>query len=1735
MYRSLTKNPRTSRVFGASLLSFMTLIGLITTVGFVAAFAAGGETSYPTKAGSPHSITAIDNVGAAFNASTSDVGAYELQVDTVIQSGIPSFIVNTPDDHDDGACTDGDCTLREAIIAANSNSDTSTITFDLPGAGPHVIQLTKRLDDLATNMNIQGPTDESVEVRGESVDDPYSIFTVSGAEVSISQLTISNGAEFGFFGGGGILNLGFLTINNCTFTGNLAEFGGAIDNEGILTINNSTFTVNEAGVGGAVYNFGVLNVENSTFTANHAIGEGGAIDTEAGLLIIVNSTISGNSSDGDGGGLLHCGDTTGVLTNVTITNNRADADGDAVGVGGGISQVSSKPITLRNTIVANNFKGKSPSTTPDDIDGTMDPSSSYNLIGVGGSGGLVNRSADPAHGNQVGVANPMLGPLQNNGGSTFTHALLVGSPAFNAAIDMTSLNGNIDAVQTSFDVVDASGIPNCVDFTIRIDDEQMVVKCSSGNTLDVTRGANGTTATAHSTGADVNPPFDQRGTGFRRVAFTISDTSLDIGAFEVQQATPHHLAFNVQPSNTNVGATITPAVTVRILDAENNATTSTANVTLSIGTNPGGGTLSGTTTVAAVNGTATFSNLSIDKIGNGYTLTASSAGLIGTSSNPFNIISPASISGTKTVSGVFTPGSTVTYTVVISNGGPATQLDNPGPEFTDVLPSSLTLVSANATSGTATATIGTNTVNWNGSIAVSGSVTITITATIHNLPDGTTVSNQGTISYDADGNGTNESTRLTDDPTIAGPSNPTNFNVNDVNHPPDAVDDVLSSVAEDSGVRTIPIASLLANDTKGPANESGQTLTLTAVGNPVGGTVSNDATNVYFTPAANFNGAASFQYTITDNGTTNGAPDPKSDTATVSFTIWEVNDAPTAVNDALSAVAEDSGQRTIQFSTLLSNDSKGPANESGQTLIVKTVSNPVGGTVSIVAGTVRFTPAANFNGTATFKYTVEDNGTTNGVADPKTSAPAFVHFVITEVNDAPTAVGDTLSSVAEDSGPRTIPFATLTGNDSTGPANESGQTLIVKTVSNPVGGTVSIVGGNVLFTPTADFNGAASFDYTVEDNGTTNGVADPKTSAAATVSFTITEVNDAPTAINDTLSSIAEDSGPRTIPFADLTGNDSKGPANESGQTLTVKTVSNAVGGTVSIVGGNVLFTPTANFYGAASFQYTVEDNGTTNGVADPKTSAPATVSFTITPVADTPSVTNATTNANTQTTSGLVISRNPADGAEVTHFKITNITGGTLFKNNGTTVINNGDFITFAEGNAGLKFTPGTTNGSFMVQASLSASDAGLGSLSGGTATATITINALGGVIRFSAANYSVAEGAGFKTITVERSGDTSQPVRVDYASTDHSNPADFIPCTAAGAGFASSRCDFTTAVGTLRFAAGETSKTFNVLISQDNYVEGTETLELTLSNLTGGAVFGVPQTAILSILDDATEPATNPIDTSSDFVRSQYHDFLHREPDGPGLAFWTDNIEKCNDPARRPAGQTVAQCIDKQRESTAIAFFMSPEFQMTGGFVYRLYKGSLTGVPNYDGGSAGRFPTFLEFMYDLSQVSEGIVVNNQLSGAVVEANRNRLAAEFVQRPEFLAKYGGLNNTLYVQELFNTTGIAATASEKQTLVNGLTNGTDTRAGVLRKVVDGTVVINNVQFTTTYGQAFYNQENRRVFVFMEYVGYLRRNPDTAGFVYWLGKLNQFNGDPFQAEMVRSFILSPEYRSRFGQL
>jgi uncharacterized repeat protein (TIGR01451 family) len=148
------------------------------------------------------------------------------------------------------------------------------------------------------------------------------------------------------------------------------------------------------------------------------------------------------------------------------------------------------------------------------------------------------------------------------------------------------------------------------------------------------------------------------------------------------------------------------------------------------------------------------------------------------SASILNVVSVPVVSATKTVTGVFAPGGTVTYTVALSNAGTAAQGDNPGHELTDVLPAELALVSATATSGTATASVGTNTVTWNGAIAPGATVTVTITATVlPTTPGGAVITNQGTVSYDSDADGANDTTRPTDDPSLPGPDDPTRFSI----------------------------------------------------------------------------------------------------------------------------------------------------------------------------------------------------------------------------------------------------------------------------------------------------------------------------------------------------------------------------------------------------------------------------------------------------------------------------------------------------------------------------------------------------------------------------------------------------------------------------------------------------------------------------------------------------------------------------------------------------------------------------------------------------------------------------------------------------------------------------------------------------------------------------------------------------------------------------------------------
>ncbi len=192
--------------------------------------------------------------------------------------------------------------------------------------------------------------------------------------------------------------------------------------------------------------------------------------------------------------------------------------------------------------------------------------------------------------------------------------------------------------------------------------------------------------------------------------------------------------------------------------------------------------------------------------------------------------------------------------------------------------------------------------------------------------------------------------------------------------------------------------------------------------------------------------------------------------------------------------------------------------------------------------------------------------------------------------------------------------------------------------------------------------------------------------------------------------------------------------------------------------------------------------------------------------------------------------------------------------------------------------------------------------------------------------------------------SGSTAAAATVDYKTSD---TAGLNNCNVVN-GVASSRCDYALSVGTVRFAAGEASKTISIPLVDDSYAEGSESFSITLSNPSGG-VLGAPASATVSITDNESVNGPNPIDRTDFFVRQQYVDFLNREPDPVGYAGWQAVINNC--------APNDTSC---DRIHVSSGFFRSPEFQERGYFVYRFYSVGF-----------GRKPDYVEFVPDLAKVS--------------------------------------------------------------------------------------------------------------------------------------------------------------------
>ncbi|HEV2915784.1 MAG TPA: Ig-like domain repeat protein [Pyrinomonadaceae bacterium] len=354
----------------------------------------------------------------------------------------------------------------------------------------------------------------------------------------------------------------------------------------------------------------------------------------------------------------------------------------------------------------------------------------------------------------------------------------------------------------------------------------------------------------------------------------------------------------------------------------------------------------------------------------------------------------------------------------------------------------------------------------------------------------------------------------------------------------------------------------------------------------------------------------------------------------------------------------------------------------------------------------------------------------------------------------------------------------------------------------------------------------------------------------------------------------------------------------------------------------------------------------------------------------------------------------------------------------------------------------------------------------------------------QFSASSYSVDEDGLHAIVTVNRAGDLSAPASVDYTTSD-----DFglTPCNVTN-GLASQRCDNAMAVGTLRFAAGESTRTIFVPVVDDVYVEGPETFHITLINPAGGSQGSISTATITIIDDDNAVGVPNPIDRADFFVREHYIDFLDREPEPTGLQGWLDILNGC--------GTTVAEPCDRIHISSN--FFRSDEFQMRGYYIYRFYR------------TLGRNPRYAEFMPDSARVS-GFLTQSEL-----EANKTAFVQEFMSRQEFKNRYDSTvnNPAAYVDELLQAVGLPDHSS-RGAWIAGLTNHTLTRAKVLRALVESTDVY----------RKFYNA----AFVVEMYFGYLRRDPDIL-YLQWIKTLNQT--DDYRT-LINGFLNSQEYRQRFG--
>ncbi len=1049
--------------------------------------------------------------------------------------------------------------------------------------------------------------------------------------------------------------------------------GGGIHNEGgTLTIDGVAFVNNQADSGGAVANVpgpttGPVTIVRSTFSGNVA-QYGGAVyhGSNQVAFTVANSTFSGNQASLFGGAVYLAGSGTGAtFTNVTITSNAANLS-DTSGTGGGIRTANGTVIPLlQNSIVAGNHNGFA-SPVADDVDGTLSGSSAANLIGVDtGVSGVSNG----VNGNQVGSAgtpiDPQLGPLADNGGRTKTHALLAGSPAIDAG-DNSLVDGTSDQRGQAriLDSPDGDNVATvdigAVEYGPWLDD-----------IADVTIEED---ADLNSYGFITGDPA-----GFDTVTATSSDQAIFTDA-------------SLATFGWDTGWYI-PLVPVA------NAS-GTATITV---------TLAKTVDGAPVTGTKTF------------VVTVNPVGDLPAASNASTFVdqptAPIAIARNAV------DGAEITYFRFsgIANGTLA--LAGGGGSFSDPydVPVSTVLgaggvVFTPAADSTAAGQFSVQAMRDAAGNGLSLARTVSIAVSKH--PTG--------ISMSA---APNPSPRLSDVnvqfTVVSGGPTPTGSVTVTISGSSDTCSSTLSG-----GFGTCTLAHLAdaGVDRVITASYSGDTVSAASTG-----TLLQTVNVCPKTPVVTNtldSGAGSLRQAIFDacatDSITFAIPGPGPDTIVFNAPLFITGSkhltivGPTAKRlllsggNAVGIANVDAGAAAtfLNLTMTAGAGTQGGAIEGyGDVVIANSTlsgnsSVGGGGAISMLGGTL-----------AIYDSTLSGNSAPDQGGAIRTLVPTTLINATVTKNDGRNAIFyfDQLSignSIVANNLNNVSPTDLYNGG---GTFTDLGNNLIGDGVDAKLGPLKDNGGPTYTHQPLANSpaldggsNGLANtYNLTTDQRGLPRALPGPG-SLAGVVDIGAFEAQ-ASLRLSDT---IFREDLPASAGFQVGSAGLITSVTAASGDQAILPDPLTIIGSGAS---RSLLVATAPDVHGTVPVTITVTAGGE---------SVQGTLNVIIVDVPDTPSVTDATTNEDTQTSSGLVISRNPVDGPDVSHFQITGITGGTLYKTDGSTQIASGQYITVAEGNAGLRFTPAPDSfapGHFGVQASVGTDGLGLG---GGIVTATITVN---------------------------------------------------------------------------------------------------------------------------------------------------------------------------------------------------------------------------------------------------------------------------------------------------------------------------------------------------------------------------------------------------------------------------